>query len=261
MADELNTANEEQVVFDDKQQAKVNELIQKAMGKAAKETKQELERTRTELTTLQSELTTAKEALSKAKTPAERKEAKDDISALNAQLEETKNVVATMKSEAERWQREALAKADEVTKARQETLNFRKASTLQAAISKVPFVNGEVVAKLVAENIAIDPENPNKLIVVREDGSPRLNAALENMSVDEFINDFAAKNKYLVRGDIVPGTGSSESNRHIAKGGKHEVKDIFGPKSNAKVANELAKADPAEYRRLKAVAREAGLIG
>lgn len=264
MADEHNTAEEvvidEPVIFDAKQQDKVNELIQRAMGKAAKETKADLERAKVELTTAQTELAAAKAAATKVKTPAEKAEAMDDVAALAAQLAETKAVVNSLKSESDRWQREAKAKADEVETARRETMNFKRTSAMQTAIGKLPFVNTDVISKLTVDNVIVDPDNVGKFLVLNDDGSPRLSNTLEPMSLDEFYTDFASKNKYLVRGDILAGTGASESQRGVS-GSRIDVKDIFGPKSNARMANDLAKSNPAEYRRMKEVARAAGLVG
>jgi hypothetical protein len=261
MADEPNNggtpATPPKVEFNEAQQAKVQELIDKAVGRVAGNLRSEYE---PKLATLQTELTEAKEAAKAAKTGTQKNEANADVAALQAQIDEMKSASRATKDEVTRWQTEAQTKAREVEDAKAEALNIRKDVAITNAASKVNFVNTEVVLKLTKDNIKYDSEK-GRFIVLSDSGQPRLNAAMEDMTLDEFYTEFAAKNKYLVRGDIVPGTNSSENTRsNLSKNGQYEVKDIFGPKSNSRLANELAKADPAEYKRLKAIARTAGLV-
>lgn len=262
MADEPNNGGTPatppaKVEFNEAQQAKVQELIDKAVGRVAGNLRGEYE---PKLASLQTELTEAKAAAKAAKPGAQKTEANADVAALQAQIDEMKSASRTSKDEIAQWKTEAQTKAREVETAKAESLGIRKDVAITNAASKVNFVNTEVVLKLTKDNIQFDAAS-GRFIVTSDSGQPRLNAAMEPMSLDEFYTEFAAKNKYLVRGDIVPGTNSSENSRsNLSKNGQYEVKDIFGPKSNSRLANDLAKADPAEYRRLKAIARTAGLV-
>lgn len=80
-------------------------------------------------------------------------------------------------------------------------------------------------------------------------------------STAEFFADFAQKRPYMVRSDVRTGPGSHDSSRSslpITNG--YKVEQIFGKGSNARLANELAKKNPAEYARLKAEAKARRLI-
>lgn len=67
-------------------------------------------------------------------------------------------------------------------------------------------------------------------------------------SVDEVVSQFAATNSYLVR------------NAAAATGDTPNLRQLFGAKSIGRMANDLARRDPSEYKRLKAEARKVGLI-
>jgi hypothetical protein len=261
MSDETKNTATEEVVFDEKQQAKVDELIRKAQGKAASELRRENETFKTQLSTVQSDLESAKAELARAKTPTDKKEAQGDISALQAQIDEMKRVHQNTQDEAKRWRDEAETRAKAITQKDNEITNIRKDVAITSAASKLPFVNVDVVKKLTESEIAWS-DDYKQFVAVNDNGQVRLDATLEKpLSLDAFFNDFAAKNKYLVRGDVMSGTNATESMRStLTKNGKYEVAQIFGPKSDARLANDLAKSDPQEYKRLKVVARQAGLV-
>lgn len=259
-----NTPNggdpEDKITFDEKQQAFINKLIQDKMGKAGSEARAEAAQLREELNALSQELTSAKEALKQAAKAGEpTKDGKDKVEELQRQMEEVKNAAKIREEEARRYKEEAIATKREVEAARQENLNFRKQTAINNAASKFPFHNLEAVRVLTEPYIKWE-EKDKKFVVLNDQGSERLNASFEPMTLEEFYEEFANKNKYLVRGEVRPGVGSSESSgfRH---GGKISVEQIFGPKSSSKLANDLAKSDIKEYRRLKEIAKAQGLIG
>jgi hypothetical protein len=261
MADEHNTAIDGKVEFTPEQQEKVNDLIKKAMGRAASDLRAENESIKSQLTSLQTELATAKSSLSQAKTPEARADAAADVAALQSQIAQMKDASKATQDEAKRWQDEAKQKQKEVDAAKDEVLRVRKDVAITTAASKINFVNVDVVRKLTEDQIKWSDEY-KQFVVLAESGGTRLDATLEKpMTLEHFFNDFAAKNKYLVRGDINPGTGSSESARNaLSRDGKFEVTQIFGPKSSSRLANELARSNPQEYKRLKTIARSAGLV-
>ncbi len=254
--------NDEQkkVVFSEEQQAKVNELIQDAMGRAGREARERAAALEQNVATLTSKLTAAEEALKNASTKTEKSNAKADVDALSAQIEEMKRAGQTTAQELEALRAKEKALLQEAAAARNETLSVRKQVAIQSAAGKVNFVDVSIVAKLTEDSIKWD-EAKKTFIVVNEQGQPRLNASFDPMSLEEFYTDFAAKNPYLVRGDVKPGVGSSQNKRFDVSGnGKFTVTDVFGPKSDSKKATQLMKDDPAEYRRLKTMAKEQGLI-
>jgi hypothetical protein len=264
MATEANTqANNEQntgkVTFDDAQQARVNELIQEAMGRAAREAKEELKTIKTQFTELQSELTAAKAAAAKAKTPGQKAEAADDIERIQAEMAEVKNAAELSKQEAERLKSQLQAKDKEVKDANGKALEIQKTHAMLTAASQVNFVDVNIVTKLTGDQVKYDDAS-GKFVVLNEQGTPRMNSAFEPMTLAEFYQEYANKHSYLVRGDVKGGAGSSESQRSGSQIGKYSVEQIFGKNSNAALANKLAKTDYKEYSRLKIQAKEQGLI-
>jgi hypothetical protein len=258
--DPTTSGGDPKVTFTPEQQARIDEIIREAQGRAGKEARTELENLKTQMQTMQSELQTAKEALKNAKTPQQKSEAQDDIAALQNQINEMKAAGTSTQQELERLRQAAASKDKEVSAAREEAKQIRKEVAMQKAASKVNFVNIGVVTKLTGDNIRWD-DTRNTFIVVNEHGTERLNAAYEPMSLDEFYTEFAAQNPYLVRGDVKGGAGSTESQRSgLSSNGKYTVEQIFGKKSVGALANKLNKEDPKEYARLKAIALENNLI-
>lgn len=255
-----NESTETKVVFTPEQQVKVNELIQDAMGRAGREAREAaaaaaaaLETLRTELGATRDELTTLKTAKPVNKESSEKVVAED----VKAQFEAIK---ATHTDELTKIKGLLDAKTKEAETAKSILETTRKRIAIQSAASKANFIDVEVVTKLTEEKIKFD-EARGKFIVLNDNGSERMNASYEPMSPDEYFAEFAAKNPYLVRGDVKPGTGSAESQRSgLSNNGKYTVEQIFGPKSVGKLANDLMRSDPAEYKRLKAIAKDAKLI-
>ncbi len=248
------------VVFTDEQQAKVNELIQGAMGRAGKEARETAVRLEGELTAARNDLAAAKAELAKATTPASKKAAEGDVAALQATIEEMKRATSNHATELQRLSDAAKAKDAEASEARKETINVRKQVAIANAASKVNFVNVEVVAKLTSDSIHYDADK-KKFVVLGENGQERMNSAFDPMTLDEFYTEFAAKNPYLVRGDVKGGVGSTENKRFdTTANGKYEVKQIFGKDSDSRLAMELKRENPAEYARLRKIAVEGRLI-
>jgi hypothetical protein len=263
MSDENKTAEElarleaerNKVVFSQQQQDKVNELIHNAMGRAGADARAETQRLATEAATLKQQLADANDKLAKAKD----RSLKPDEAA-QREIEEVKNASLATTQELARVKDQLKLKDAETAQAREEAVNIRKTGAIQSAAARTNFINTEIVAKLTADNIKWDATK-GKFTVVADNGTPRLNASFEDMSLDEFYADYAAKNPYLVRGDVRPGVGSSENGRFdISNNGKYEVKQIFGKGSSAVAAQKLMNENPAEYRRLRKIAVESGLL-
>lgn len=242
------------VTFDEAQQEKVNELIKDAQGRAAKELREEALAAKREA----AELKTRLEALEAERVSQLDKSKKDVDAELRAEMDRVKQVhkdeIATARRLAETKEREALQAAEALT-------SMKKQIAIQAAASKVNFVDTNVVATLTKDQVKFDPEL-GRFIVLNDNGSVRMNASFEPTTLDEFYSEFAATHSYLVRGDVKSGTGSAESTKGGGQfGNTYTPEEIFGPKSDSKAANTLAMRNPKEYQRLKALAREKGLVG
>lgn len=111
---------------------------------------------------------------------------------------------------------------------------------LQTAVSAGGFVNSAQAAKLLRDEAA------------STDGSAA--------SLAQLVSRFASENPHLVRSDIKGGAGSIPSQGTPAPE-RINVSSIFGPRSNASLANRLAQTNLAEYKRLKVIAQQSGLIG
>lgn len=242
------------VTFDEAQQARVNELIREKQGEAAKTIRAELATTQASMAQLQADLTAAKEALAAAK-PEEKVTNKEEVETLRAQLAQAR---VTTEAEIQRLKDQANERGREALAAKTETVTYRKQNAIKDAAAKVGFVDVGAVGKLTSENIKFD-EAKGKFIVVDDGGSERLNAAFEPMTLEEYYSEYGAKNPYMVRSDARSGTGSTES-RGTTSDGKFDVAQIFGQKSIAALANNLAKTNMKEYQRLKVIAKQSGLI-
>lgn len=237
----------QKVEFSAEQQAKVQELIDSAVGRVAGKIRSEYE---PKVADLQRQLDDAK------KPKQHGKEGDGD-----ANLDEYKRVIEQAKQEAERFRTMAQEREREIAAAREESLSIRKEVAIAEAASEIPFFNLGVVKTLTKDNIQWDAER-GQFVVRGENGQIRLDSTLEKpLSLKAYFTEFASNNKYLVRADVKQGSGSSESSRSsVASNGRYEVTDIFGPKSDSRKAAALMKDNPQEYKRLKGLAKEGGLI-
>lgn len=257
--------NNQKVTFTPEQQARIDEIIREAQGRAASEVRAELDTTKRQLQEIQAQLLEARTALEQARTSnnsnnRQSNNSNADVEALQAQIAEMKNARQGIESQLQSLQQQLAAKDREVAAAKDREMNIRKEVALSKAAGKIGFVDLGSVMKLTADLVKYD-EATGRFVVVNEQGQVRLNSAYEPMSLEEFYQEFAAKNPWTVRSDLKPGVGSTESQRSGLSGdGKYTVEQIFGPKSNAALANKLARENKAEYRRLKTIAQESGLI-
>lgn len=250
----------DKVVFTEAQQSKVNELIQHAMGRAGSEHRERAASLEAELNAARAELKAAKEAVAAAKTPGDKSAAKNDLDRLQVQLEEMRNAHLSVQEEAKRYREIAEARAKEVELAKQDSINTRKQVAITAAASKQNFIDPTVAMKLTEDNIKYD-EKAGRFVVLGDKGQERMNASLEPMTLEEYYQEFAAKNPYLVRGDVTPGIGSTTSRRFdVSNNGQYKVTDIFGKGSSSIKASALMKENPTEYHRLKQIAVDQGII-
>lgn len=250
----------EKITFTPEQQAFVNNLLAREKTEAKQSAQTELATTKTALETVQAEFRAAQEALRGATTKGEKKEASEDLEVLRGQLNEAKTVQQRAVEETERIKKVLGEKDKEVLTARQEAVNIRKQVAIQGAASKVNFVDLGVVQKLTQDNVVFD-ETRSRFVVTNDEGTARMNASFEPMSLEEYYTEYASKNPYLVRGSVLGGASSAESQRAgVSLSGKYAVEMIFGPKSNAALANKLAMENITEYRELRKQAVASGLL-
>lgn len=256
-----NNGDPKKPTFGPEEQEFINRIIAREKSAVEQKFTKDLDTMRSEMSTLQSQLADAKKALDSTKRSGnDTTDEKNKVDELTAQMEEIKRAASVRETEARQFKELAQAKDKEAEKAREEVLNLRKSTAIQSAASKQNFFNLEAVQVLTEKFVKYDQQN-SRFVVMNEQGQERLNASFEPMSLEEYYAEFAEKNKYLVRGDVRPGAGSSESARSsLNNTGKISVEQVFGPKSSAKLANDLAKSDIREYHRLKEVARTQGLI-
>lgn len=218
----------EKVLFTTEQQVKIEEIIKRAQGRAAGAVRAELAATQAEL--------------------AEEREKTNSKSSQGTAVE------------IERLKHAYDLKDRQLEAAKAENTNIHRANAIQSVISRIGFVDGDMIATLTEKSIKFDAPS-GKFIVQNEHGSARLNNRFEPMSLDEYYAEYASQKPYLVRSDARGGAGSTAAGKStLSSNGKYAVETIFGKKSSGSEAQKLFKENPAEYHRLKQVAKDNKLI-
>jgi hypothetical protein len=212
------------VTFTAEQQSKIDELIRAAMGRSARDIREQA---------------------------AKLQEEKD---AAIAAAEVLKSELAALRGDKSGLEKESKT-------AKQELAKVKKQALLAEAASKHGFVDAKQVTKLVDDQIVFDPAS-NQFHVINEDGSVRTGLdGSTPLSLDTYFSEFAAQNSHLVRGTVRAGVGSGENARPYAPTTQIDtLKAIFGKGSSSQKANQIAMADPLRYKQLRREARAAGLI-
>lgn len=118
------------------------------------------------------------------------------------------------------------------------------------------FLDSELGTRLMRDSVRVGADGAP--YVVGADGAPALNSAFEKMSLRELAQQVANQRKYLARGEVKPGSGSTPSLGNFSSAPRLE--DLFGPNSNGGLANKLALKSRSEYLRLRQLAHQKGLI-
>jgi hypothetical protein len=211
-------AKPEKITFDEKQQAKVSELIKRAQSAAGREARAEAAR-------LKLELETARRAA-----PSQ----EPDTSTL-LKLAQAESELSTLKRE-----REETAIKD----------------ACRAAVGN-DFLNQDLAVRLLRDNIRVIDGKP---VVVDESGAPKMGADFEPVSLRDAALALAQEHKYLARGSVRPGAGSTpaESTANPVK-----LETMFGRDATPEGVGQmhkLARFDRPRYERLRQAARQRGLI-
>jgi hypothetical protein len=214
---------EVKVTFTPEQQVKIDSLIRESMGRAGNE----------------------------ARATAARLEAEAEV--LRAEVER-------LRGDREGLESNLSVKEKEAKSARAETIAVKKQNAIQAAATEHNFFNPQIVSRLTEDKIKWD-EGKQKFVVLGDDGSERLGADGNSLSVSAFLKEFGTSNPYLVRGDVKPGVGSAENQRpYTTTTERDRLKALFGKGSSSKAANDYAMRDPQGYKNAKREARSLGLI-
>lgn len=147
---------------------------------------------------------------------------------------------------------EAQAELSSLKSAAQES---KVRDVLHAAVSKVPFFDGELASQILRSSIKVVDGKPT---VVDANGTARLNASFEPMSVAEAAEELARTKAFMVRSTMQFGAGSVLATSRGEVGPKLE--DLFGANSNGAAANRLSLTDMPRYKRMRAEAQRQGLI-
>lgn len=171
---------QDEVTFDERQQLKIKEIFNRRFGK------------------IKSEHEAALAAAIAAKDA--------ELAGLRGELDQLKQGDY---SAIQKERDEAQAKASSAEAQMQE---MRKEHAMHRAMTSIEskFVDLRAAYELTKDHVAWS-EELNQFAVVDADGQPVRNSHLEPMTLQEFYTVFAIKHPYLVRGDLVPGAGSSES--------------------------------------------------
>jgi hypothetical protein len=228
-ADDKKTDNGEKkkVTFDADQQTLVNNIIDQAYTKAYE--KADAKR-KEEVTALQLELDGLKALAAKDtkkddkvddkkddKKPAKKSEHEEEINALRAQVDELMKGVDGLRSAKDAAEQRA-QKIEETNK--QTTI---KDKFIQVA-DKFEFFDRMDVFALTKDQLALNDEG-DVVIINPATKQPRKNAELRDMSLDEFLSDFATKKPQMVRSkNSGGGTGGGE-NRKVDLSDKKDIPD------------------------------------
>ena len=206
------------VKFDRAQKDRVDEIVREAMGRAGREAREKAARLELEVATLKATQVTPEPGLQE----------------IAAQLAEMKTEKAALLAE-----RQERAIVDRLRK-----------------VAGDRFVDSALALRLLREEVQLASDG--SLRVVDEVGVDRRNETLDPMSIEDLIADFADRKPFLVRGSVMGGTGSTESQGQRPVD-REMLSRYFGPKANGKLANHLAQTDYKKYKQLQKIAKEQGL--
>lgn len=113
--------------------------------------------------------------------------------------------------------KEPNAKLDTVAKREAASKERTRLAAMTSAAAKAKALDADEVATLASKFIAYD-EDGDDLVVLGENGKPRLNAKGDPMSVDEFFKQFVDSKPHLKAGSNLPGTGSRTDNSQTPTG-------------------------------------------
>jgi hypothetical protein len=147
--------------------------------------------------------------------------------------------------------------AAKLSLAEKKIIELRKDAALRSAAEDARFIDASHGASLAGGRVYYDQDRD---LFVGAGGT----------SVAEVLRQVAADNTYLLRENpvylktlpaYIPKESNVEQSTTPVEATDLKPEDFFGRTSNAQKAQKLYKANPAEYRRLKEIARKTNLIG
>ena len=220
-ADDRNEPKPEKVTFDERQQERVNELIKRAQGRAAKELRAE------------------NEALKQRLSALERAQ---------PQMDDATRTLATRLATVE-------AERDALTRAQKDA----QLDTMIRQAAGDAWVNSDLAIRIMRDHVRLGEDG--KPVVVDDSGAEWLNEEFSPMSLSDLSRTIGEKHPYLLRSQVKGGIGSAESARStLTDVPREKLAQLFGRNSDSRLANELARKDYRTYSRLKEAARKEGLI-
>jgi hypothetical protein len=218
------------VTFSEEQQAKLDAIVREAQGRSASDVRRKLAESEKQNSELREKLEAASPS-----TNAEN--------------------LAAAKERAEKAERLASDLRNEMASSKKEELITRMSADRN-------FVDAGTVAAIVGDSLHYDSDT-HTFSVVGKDGSPRMSTkTFQPMTPSELLDELAQTKSFLVKSDARGGSGAYGTDRSTLSNGRgqFEPAQIFGKKSSSKLANDLARRSPSEYKRLKEIAKSQGLI-
>jgi hypothetical protein len=196
--DSMTNTQPVKVEFTQEQQDHIQKVIDARFKKVSEGHSKELQTLQEQKAALEAELEAAKNSKGGKKDAEQQDEKQRQFADL---LNQEKANTLAAKKKAEELEKENKRTQDEIMRIRKENAINRSAGNR--------FVDMEAVMAMTQSSVEWDDDS--RTFVVRENGVIKQNSALQNMSLDEFYEDFAKKRPYLVQADQRGGAGSSES--------------------------------------------------
>jgi hypothetical protein len=159
-----------------------------------------------------------------------------ELAATKAKLEVAARANAVDATEAERHAAELQAKDLRIQELEQSAKRTARENAIRNAAIAERFV---------------DPDVALRVVDVADDATPE--------QIAEAVRQVAATKDYLIKGSTKSGSGSTPSNGSPVAP-VYQVEQVFGPKSDARLANKLSLTNPSAYKALRAVAKQRGLV-
>lgn len=229
------SATKSKVTFTPEQQEKIDTIVKEAMGRASREKTQEIVTLNSKLTDLERDLAEAKQAV---QPDARTKEYQAVVAKLELKNEQALQELFDLHEHSKQME---ASKDAEIARHKAASEDVHLRSAISNAASKVGFVNNEQVFELTHRFVRRDADT-GQYRIYDPAGSVRLNAAYEPMTLEEYYTEFAASMPHMVRANARGGAGSVAS-VHLPKPQPKgfEVTQIFGSKSDSRLANDLAR--------------------
>jgi hypothetical protein len=227
-----NPNDKKPVELTPEQQEHVNKVFNARFAKIESKHEEEMKALKTQL-----------DSLTKKDDPPPGKKDEED----SAEKKQFKGLLDQEKTRTKNAELLAAQNAREAKEAREESMRTRKEVAISRAAQKQNFYENDVVTKMIWDSIEWDEDSKN--FIVKENGVVKQNSSLQNMTLEEFLTDFAAKRPYLVNGDVKGGIGSAE-NRNSNSSGAGLIKSKADLKTAKDKSEFIGKFGLAKYEAL-----------